>query len=121
MFLHNVCLLGAPAPSPASAFRVLSLAAVLLLSFLSLACGSGRTLDADAGVPAPVGEWHHYAADRASTKYSPLDQINPSNIDRLREVWRWTSVETEADTEFRGGMLVPTRGANPYQDYTWQR
>ena len=108
MFLRNVCLLSAPAPSPASGFRVLSLAAVLLLSFLSLACGSGRTLDADAGAPAPVGEWHHYAADRASTKYSPLDQINPSNVDRLREVWRWTSVETEADTEFRGGMYKST-------------
>ena len=126
MFLYNVCLLGAPespatvglrhgvrtlgapASPPASGFRAFSLAAVLLLSLLATACGSGGTLDADAAAPAPVGEWHHYAADRASTKYSPLDRINPSNVDRLREIWRWTSVETEADTEFRGGMYKST-------------
>ena len=104
---------GAPALWPASGSG-LAASAVLVLILASGCAGDsdpGRSGDA-------VGEWHHYAADRASTKYSPLDHINPSNVDRLREVWRWTSVETEADTEYRGGMLVPTRGANVHETYT---
>ena len=83
--------------------RPLSAPAVLLLLGWV-----GSAPDADVSDPATVGEWHHYAADRASTKYSPLDQINPSNVDRLREVWRWTSVETEADTEYSGGAYKST-------------
>ncbi len=94
---------GAPAFWPASGSGVLAGVGVLLL-LLSVGCGSAP----DPGDESPAGEWRHYAADRASTKYSPLDQINPSNVDRLREVWRWTSVETEADTEFRGGMYKST-------------
>jgi len=86
MTTNNASLLGAPSSRPASGFRVCSPAAVLLVSLLATACGSGRSIDADA---AAVGEWRHYAADRASTKYSPLDQINPSNVGQLREVWRW--------------------------------
>jgi quinoprotein glucose dehydrogenase len=38
---------------------------------------------------APVGEWHHYASDRASTKYTPLDQIMRDNVTDLVECWRW--------------------------------
>ncbi|MCE2559295.1 MAG: hypothetical protein J4F98_11990, partial [Acidobacteria bacterium] len=105
---HGARTLGAPALWPASGFRVFSHAAVLLPSLLAMACGSDRTGDADAAVQTPAGEWRHYAADRASTKYSPLDQINPANVDQLREVWRWASVETEADTEYRGGMYKST-------------
>ena len=86
-------------------FALLSLALLCVLA--AVACSSDRAVDPGAG-GASVGEWRHYAADRASTKYSPLDQINPSNVDRLGEVWRWTSVETEADTEHRGGMYKST-------------
>ena len=85
-----------------NSIRPLGAPAVLLL-LLVAGCGG----DTGADEPA-VGEWRHYAADRASTKYSPLDQINPSNVDRLGEVWRWTSVETEADTEHSGGMYKST-------------
>ena len=28
-------------------------------------------------------EWHHYAGDKASTKYAPLDQINVKNVANL--------------------------------------
>src|SRR6185436_11664430 len=34
------------------------------------------------------GEWRYYSGDLASTKYSPLDQINRSNVSRLRIAWR---------------------------------
>ena len=34
------------------------------------------------------GEWRHYAGDLASTRYSPLDQIDGSNFNELELVWR---------------------------------
>lgn len=35
-----------------------------------------------------AGEWPAYAGDKASTKYSPLDQINSTNVRELRIAWR---------------------------------
>ena len=37
--------------------------------------------------PAPV-EWKTYGADLASTRYSPLDQINKDNFTKLKIAWR---------------------------------
>ncbi len=37
------------------------------------------------------GEWRYYGGDAGSTKYSPLDQINASNVKQLEIVWRWKS------------------------------
>ena len=41
--------------------------------------------------PAAVGEWRHYGGDAASSRYSPLDQINLSNVRQLEIAWRWPS------------------------------
>jgi quinoprotein glucose dehydrogenase len=35
------------------------------------------------------GEWRHYGGDAGGTKYSPLDQINASNVNKLQIAWRW--------------------------------
>jgi quinoprotein glucose dehydrogenase len=35
------------------------------------------------------GEWRSYGGDNGNTKYSPLDQINASNVKNLQIVWRW--------------------------------
>ena len=45
------------------------------------------------------GDWQSYAADRASSKYSPLDQIDRSNVGRLEIAWRWESVDYAARDE----------------------
>jgi glucose dehydrogenase len=37
---------------------------------------------------SPEGEWRAWAADKASTRYSPLDQINPRTIRNLKISWR---------------------------------
>ena len=37
----------------------------------------------------PVGEWHSWGADEYATRYSPLDQINPSNFEDLEVAWIW--------------------------------
>lgn len=40
---------------------------------------------------APDGEWISYGGDKASTKYSPLDQITPDNFGELEAAWVWES------------------------------
>ncbi len=42
---------------------------------------------------AADGHWPHYAGDKGSTKYAPLNQINRSNVNDLEEAWRWASVD----------------------------
>jgi quinoprotein glucose dehydrogenase len=46
------------------------------------------------------GEWRHYSGDNAATKYSPLDQINTSNVSRLRVVWRRPHLSSELTTAY---------------------
>jgi quinoprotein glucose dehydrogenase len=54
---------------------------------LSLAASTQVTAQVTAG----TAEWRYYAGDARSTKYSPLDQINESNVKRLQIAWRWKS------------------------------
>src|ERR1035437_6628066 len=35
------------------------------------------------------GDWTHYTADMRGTKYSPLDQINASNFNKMEVAWRF--------------------------------
>src|SRR5437867_547760 len=39
------------------------------------------------------GQWTRWGGDAASTKYSPLDQINPDNVARLRVAWQRPAVD----------------------------
>ena len=43
---------------------------------------------AQQGTPAS-GEWRVNGGDTGSTRYSPLDQINSTNVNNLQVVWRW--------------------------------
>ena len=55
----------------------------------SAAFVSACTPDAPASAAkTPVGEWRAYGADKAGTKYSPLDEINREPIGNLRIAWR---------------------------------
>jgi quinoprotein glucose dehydrogenase len=38
---------------------------------------------------AANGEWRYYGGDSGTTKYSPLDQINATNVKNLRIAWTW--------------------------------
>ena len=40
---------------------------------------------------ADPAEWLTYGRDYAETHYSPLDQINSDNVDRLGLAWFWTN------------------------------
>ncbi|HVS64088.1 MAG TPA: pyrroloquinoline quinone-dependent dehydrogenase [Thermoanaerobaculia bacterium] len=85
--------------------RLFAVLGSLLGALFVLALGVGVASAQDG---AEGGEWRHYAGDRGSTKYSPLDQIDASNVGRLVEAWRWDSVDTDVDTPHRPGHFKNT-------------
>jgi quinoprotein glucose dehydrogenase len=48
---------------------------------------------ATAQTGAGNGQWPSYGADSGHSKYSPLDQINADNVQRLEIAWTWDSVD----------------------------
>ena len=58
--------------------------------------------------PAPDTDWLHYANDLASTRYSPLDQINADNFNKLEMVWRFSTdaLGRQPDADFQSTPLV---------------
>src|SRR5262245_27418212 len=52
-----------------------------------------QTVRAQKG--AQNGEWRTYGGDAGHTKYAPLDQINKSNVTKLKIAWRWLSIDEE--------------------------
>ena len=62
----------------------------LLLSLLPLiSCTLLLNVSAHAQSGAKNGEWRSYAGDLGSTRYSPLDQINAQNFNKLEIAWRF--------------------------------
>jgi quinoprotein glucose dehydrogenase len=64
------------------------------------------------------GEWPHYTGDLAGTRYSPLDQINAGNFNKLEVAWRFKTdnLGTRPEYKLEGtplvvkGMLYTTAG-----------
>ncbi|HEY1241078.1 MAG TPA: PQQ-binding-like beta-propeller repeat protein [Bryobacteraceae bacterium] len=49
---------------------------------------------------AKNGEWRTYGGDLGNTRYSPLDQINASNFDKLQVAWRFNTASLGPTPEF---------------------
>ena len=64
--------------------------AVLVLIIIAAAIGA---VPASAQRGATGTAWPTYGGDPGSTKYSPLDQINRDNVQRLKVAWRWESAD----------------------------
>src|ERR1035438_5727402 len=72
---------------------------------------------AQQGTPA-TGEWRVNGGDTGSTRYSPLDQINATNVKNLQVAWRWKTqnfgpapqAAWEVTPLMVGGMLYVTAG-----------
>ena len=47
------------------------------------------------------GDWPYYTADLRGTKYSPLDQVNASNFDKLVVAWRFKTEHMGPRPEFK--------------------
>jgi len=50
---------------------------------------------------AKNGEWRTYGGDLASTRYSPLDQINADNFNKLTIAWRFKTDSLGPRPEFK--------------------
>ena len=46
-------------------------------------------------IPSTATQWMSYGGDKASSKYSPIDQISADNFSRLQVAWTWRSAEEE--------------------------
>src|SRR4051794_26666331 len=64
------------------ALAVLSLAGAIIVASADIAIVHGQTKPKGA-------EWPTYGGDLASTRYSPLDQINKDNFNKLEVAWRF--------------------------------
>src|SRR5690348_7497159 len=58
----------------------------MLLSRRDLLASSLLTLPAWAA-KSGEGDWGHYAGDPGATRFSPLHQIKPSNVGKLKVAW----------------------------------
>jgi len=47
------------------------------------------------------GEWRYWGGDAWSTRYSPLDQIDASNFDKLKVAWQWNASAFGPDEYYR--------------------
>ena len=75
----------------------------MLLAAGGVAVGLGAGVGLHAQSGAAAGEWRAYAADKAGSKYSPLDQITKDNVADLRIVWRQSTIPDAV----RNGNTVP--------------
>src|SRR5690348_3171590 len=71
------------------------------------------------GLPSTrKGDWTHYTADVHGTKYSPLDEINTSNFNKLEVAWRFKTDNLGTRPEYKlegtplaiNGVLYVTAG-----------
>jgi quinoprotein glucose dehydrogenase len=68
---------------------------------------------------AKNGEWRTYGGDLGNTRYSPLDQINASNFDKLQVAWRFDTANLGPKPEFNleatplmvGGVIYTVAGS----------
>jgi quinoprotein glucose dehydrogenase len=51
---------------------------------------SAVRIDGQQGAPKS-GEWRYWGGDSGNSHYSPLDQIDRTNVKNLRVAWRWKS------------------------------
>ena len=66
----------------------------------------------------PIGEWRYLGGDPSQTRYSPLDQVNASNFEKLQVAWVWRgdNFGPTVDSVFRStplyvdGMLYTVAG-----------
>ena len=86
---------------------------ILWLGALAIAVS---TVFIATGKDSKSHDWPAYSGDKASTKYSPLDQINKDTVGRLQIAWRQSGVPAElkaiwpdanASTNFQNTPITP--------------
>jgi quinoprotein glucose dehydrogenase len=97
-------------------FSRLVLAAALMAAGL---VAQTPRVSGQAGLPSTSkGEWPHYTADVRGSRYSPLDQINATNFNKMEVAWRFKTDNLGTFPEFKlegtplmvNGVLYTTGG-----------
>src|SRR5215831_13277494 len=91
----------------------------LLSCFTACLLTVGTVLPAAAQIGAAGGEWRTYGGDLGNTRYSPLDQINAGNFNKLEIAWRFKTDSLgprpeyvfEATPLFVNGVVYSTAGS----------
>ncbi|MDE2793971.1 MAG: PQQ-binding-like beta-propeller repeat protein [Gemmatimonadota bacterium] len=91
-----------PAADPTPASRTIISATAFLRAAALLAVAAAL---ATQTLSAQQSEWRYWGADAASTRYSPLDQIDASNFEQLEVAWIWRA---DNYSPSRGEMLRAT-------------
>lgn len=95
-----------------------SLLTAPLMAYLLTKLPSARAQTPSSHTTPKSGEWPSYAADLANTRYSPLDQIDAGNFDKLEIAWRFKTDAFGKIPEYKmestplmvGGILFDTVG-----------
>ena len=94
-------------------------APALAVVAIGLAWMTARPSGQNTGLPSTKkGDWTHYTADIRGTKYSPLDQINAGNFNKLEVAWRFKTDNLGTRPEYKlegtplaiNGVLYTTAG-----------
>jgi quinoprotein glucose dehydrogenase len=80
--------------------------------------GATRAANGTWSASTRNGEWPHYTGDLTGARYSPLDQINAENFNKLEVAWRFKtdSLGTRPEYKLEGtplmvkGMIYATAG-----------
>jgi glucose dehydrogenase/cytochrome c5 len=93
--------------------------AVISAMVLATGCASGPGGGSAPGAPSGwatstmkaynPGKWTFWGGDSGQTRYAPLEQIDASNVSRLKIAWRWTAEST-------GGPISNNYKATPLLD-----
>src|SRR6202163_2147861 len=84
------------------AFRILPALALLAVALAWVAPKFSGQAGAPSGQPSTKnGEWPMYTADLRGSKYSPLDQINAANFNKLEVAWRFKTESLGTHPEYK--------------------
>ena len=105
-------------PPKARSGKALLLIVWTVIAGLAWMVTAGAASDAPGQPSTKNGEWPHYTADLKGTKYSPLDQIDASNFNKLEVAWRFKTDNLGPRPEYKlegtpimiKGMLYATAG-----------
>src|SRR5882672_6213464 len=102
-------------------YRSVPALVLLVIGLVWMTMGVSGQSGAKNGKSVPStknGEWPHYTGDLAGTRYSPLDQINADNFNKLEVAWRFKTdnLGTRPEYKLEGtplmvkGMIYATAG-----------
>ena len=83
---------------------------------LALACGLLAPAGAAAQGPGTEdGQWAYLGGDAWHTRYTPADQLDPSNFEQIEVAWQWNATSfgpatARATPSLVGGKLITVAG-----------